>query len=150
MKTTKITIGRLFNLGSYEHIRYEITVEIPSGESATDAIVGLEKILEALKPERQCSVKTKGDLERDSFRLSEMKKELTELGPDPFKRRHCFDGTPTEYLERVEKGYREDIEKRIAYEQRAAHARRLLGELGGASAWKDAKLDWENDDDTND
>lgn len=28
MNVTKITIGRLFNLGSYEHVRYELTVEI--------------------------------------------------------------------------------------------------------------------------
>ena len=50
MNITKITIGRLYNLGSYEHIRYELTCEIPSGESPATALIGLEKLIGALNP----------------------------------------------------------------------------------------------------
>ena len=32
MKITKITVGRLHNLGNYEHVRYELTVEVPEGQ----------------------------------------------------------------------------------------------------------------------
>jgi hypothetical protein len=149
MKTTKITIGRLFNLGSYEHMRYEITVEIPSSESASDAMIGLEKILEALKPERQCMVKTEAELERESFRLEELKKDLASLGVDEFEQKHGWHivGTAPEYIQRVEDGYRREVEKRVAYEKRAKCAREALDDIGGAATWKDAKLDWETDGD---
>jgi hypothetical protein len=41
MNITKITIGRLYNLGSYEHVRYELTAEVPQGESPATAIIGM-------------------------------------------------------------------------------------------------------------
>ena len=43
MNITKITIGRLYNLGNYEHVRHDLTVEVKDGESAATAITGMEK-----------------------------------------------------------------------------------------------------------
>ena len=145
MKTTKITIGRLYNLGSYEHVRYEISVEVNPGESACDALTGLEKIMEALKPERACMVSTKFELDHENSRIIEMRKLLSKEGAEVFIRRHgFFEGTPQEYIERCELGYAENVSKRSQYETRARAARQLLDSLGGAAKWKDAKLDWDN------
>jgi len=146
MPITKITIGRLFNLGSYEHVRYELTAEIPAGESAEKTITGLEKILEGLKPERYCCVSSRGEIERENHRIAGMKLELNKDGEDAFRRNHGhFVGTCIEYIARCESSAIESLGKRIAYEQRAKKARELLDNLGGAAEWKDAKLDWEDD-----
>ena len=40
----------------------------------------------------------------------------------------------------------ESVAKRDAWEARSAKARKLLEDLGGAANWKDAKLEWDNDD----
>jgi hypothetical protein len=30
-RVVRVGIGRLYNLGNYEHIRYDLTIEIPEG-----------------------------------------------------------------------------------------------------------------------
>lgn len=147
MKAAKITIGRLYNLGSYEHVRYEISVEVGMEESARDALLGVEKILEGLKPESKCCVKSLFDLERGEHRIKELRAALVANDEGEFRRKHGhFVGTPEEYVARCEESQVGDMAKREAYERRARHARWLLDHLGGAAEWKDAKLDWENDD----
>lgn len=144
MNVTKITIGRLFNCGNFEHCRYEIAVELKEGDSAEKAIIGLEKIIDALKPEHQAHVSTKHDLDREADRLLELQSHL-DLPEEDFRRKHGhFDGSPHEYFDRCEKIYLENLEKRRAYQKRAERARQLLDDLGGAAEWKDAKLEWED------
>jgi hypothetical protein len=151
MKVTKITVGRLYNLGSYEHVRYEVAVEIQPGESSKTAMIGLERLMEALSPERTWGVQSAGELEREAHHLTEMGKHLIEKNEQEFRRRYGhFEGDPTEYVERCGKMHAENVTKRAKAVQRAATARRLLDDLGGAAVWKDAKLDWEDDSDFED
>lgn len=146
MKVTKITVGRLYNLGSYEHVRYELTVEIPPGESATDAIIGVERILEGMKPESKSCIHSQTELERESRHISALHELLSNEGSDEFRNRNgYFKGTPEEYIARCEQIYQENLTKRTAWDARAKKARELFDNIGGASEWKDAKLDWEND-----
>lgn len=147
MKVSKITVARLYNVGSYEHIRYEITVDVGEGDSAERALINLEKIMESLAPERSASVHTKSDLEREERNLSEIRSKIA-LSEDEFRRRYgFFEGSPAEYLVRCEKSHAENVAKRNRYEGRARFARRLLDDLGGTVKFTDAKLDWESDDD---
>ena len=146
MNITKITIGRLYNLGNYEHIRYELTCEIKDGESATEAVTGMERIIEDLKPLRNCGISTDAELDRRSAEIKRMK----EMPYVEWQRQygHCT-GTPGDVIERYEKSLDEDTEKANAVKKRAWEARRMFDDLGGAAKWKDAKLDWEdyhNDD----
>ena len=60
MNVSKITIGRLYNLGNYEHIRYEVSVDLENEDDATKAMVGLEKVIAGLAPIR--GVKCKEEL----------------------------------------------------------------------------------------
>jgi len=146
MRVSKITIGRLYNLGSYEHIRYELTAEVPEGESPATALLGLEKIITALSP--KTSTHTRDELARDLRRLEEMHALLSDEGPEKFRYRHGhFEGTPEEYIERCERSHSENVARRDAWEGRSAKARKMLEDLGGAANWKDAKLDWERDGD---
>lgn len=141
MKTTKITIGRLFNLGSYEHVRYEITVEIHEGESASNALIGLEKILSALNPKEPGNVPTEDDLKRELRRLESMQA----LDDDSFERVHGgYVGTRLEYMDRISVSLAEAAARRKAWQEKAEKARALLDDLGGAAKWTDAKLNWED------
>lgn len=147
MRTTKITIARLFNLGNFEHQRYEITVELNDVDSASAAIVGLEKILEALAPESRWGVKSQAEIDREQRRITQLHSDLEEKGSDEFKRRHgYFEGTPAEYIARCESMRAEERKKRLEYVKRASTARKLLDDLAGASEWKDHKLNWESND----
>ena len=142
MKVSKITIGRLFNKGNYEHIRYELTVEVKDGESSTDAVINLERILEALKPlstlclpsERELQQKAK-EIERIKT-MPEVEWERTYGG---------YKGTPAEIIERHQAALNEGSLKRESALQRAQAARAAFDNLGGIAEHRDAKLDWETD-----
>ena len=146
MKVTKITVGRLYNLGNYEHIRYDITVEIQPGESPATAMIGIEKIMAGLAPQKTWGVHSYGELEREGSHLKEMAANLTTMDEAAFRERYGhFVGTPTEYHTRCMESHTADVVKRAKAVQRAATARKLLEDIGGAATWKDAKLDWEDD-----
>lgn len=145
MNITKITIGRLYNLGSYEHIRYELTAEVPQGESPATCIIGMEKILAGLSPKTHTHTRT--ELEREKHNVEEMRHLLAGKGEEEFRRRHgySFVGTPEEYIARCEESHLKNVAERDAWEARSEKARKLLEDLGGAANFKDAKLDWEDD-----
>ena len=46
-RVSKITVGRLHNLGNYEHVRYEVTVELPPGTAPASVVRDLEDTLRA-------------------------------------------------------------------------------------------------------
>lgn len=150
MRVSKITIGRLFNLGSYEHIRYEVTVDIGENESAEEALIGVERIFAAINPKNK-PYKSRDDIKRDRKRYAEM----IALSDEEHARRH---GPPNPEGEHVGFGYvgtREEFQARIlqdieeseanlnSWEATQVIARGMLDCLGATAEWKDAKLDWE-------
>lgn len=142
MNVSKFTIGRLFNLGNYEHIRYEVTVEVRDGESAAQAATAVEAILENLKPLKTQCIETNSEIERAKRQIEEMR---TMPAVEWERRWGHHAGTPSEIIQRHEEDLAERITKREAAVSRAAKARKLLDDLGGAAQWKDAKLDWQDD-----
>ena len=144
MNISKITLGRLYNLGSYEHVRYELTAEIQQGESAADAVTGMEKILAGLAPLKNACINTESEIAHKTKEIQDMKT----MPVVDWQRRygHCT-GTAAEVIARYEASLHEEIEKREKALARAKRARQLFDDLGGASKWKDAKLDWQDDDD---
>ena len=143
MHVSRITVGRLFNLGNYEHVRYEVTVDVAAGESATQAATAVEAILENLKPLKTQCIETESEIAHAKRAIEEMKT----LPAVEWERRWGTDKTPSEIIQRHEQALAERITKREAAVSRAAMARRLLDDLGGAAQWKDAKLDWQDDSD---
>lgn len=143
-KISRIGIGRLYNLGSYEHVRYEITVDVADGESASRVLVGLERILSALKPTAAVSSET--EIAHEERRLAHMR-ELLAKGEEAFRQEHTFFvGTPEEYIGRCQDSLIQNIKKREEWKERSRKARELLDDLGGAAEWKDAKQYWDDDD----
>ena len=146
MKISKITVARLFNLGSYEHVRYELTVDVSEKESTSAALIGLERILNCLSPNTH--TKTRAELKRSQQYLLDMLALLRKEGAEEFRRRHGhFEGTPKEYIKRCTKNYLDGVRARIAWECKQEKARKMLDDLGGAAKWTDAKLTWEDDND---
>ena len=144
MNITKITIGRLYNLGSYEHVRYELTAEVPEGESAAEAVTGMEKILAGLAPTKNAGIQTAAEIAHKTKEIQDMRT----MPVVDWQRRygHCT-GSAAEVIARYEASLQEEIEKREKVLARAKRARELFDDLGGAAKWKDAKLDWDNGDD---
>ena len=143
MKISKITVGRLYNLGNYEHVRYEITAEIKEGESAATTIKGVEAVLAGLSPVEKAGIVSKSDIERRTREIEEMRT----MPAADWERRygHCV-GKVAEVIGRYEESLEEDVAKRDAVLKRAREARELFDDLGGAAEWKDAKLSWHDDD----
>lgn len=142
-RVSRVSVGRVYNLGNYEHVRYEITVDIPGGESATRAIIGVERILAGMKPIKD-EVHSAAQIAHASGEISRMK----EATDDVWQRNwgHCT-GTREEVIARYENSFAETMTKRAAAIQRAKYARLLFDSLHGAEQFKDAKLDWDDDQD---
>ncbi len=143
MNITKITIGRLYNLGNYEHVRYELTAEIPEGESPRLAVVGMEKILAGMKPVRTLCVDSEHEIKRMHAEVLKMETIPAEQWARDYG--HCV-GTREEVIERYKSSYNKAVEQREAALALASRARELFNDLGGAADWKDAKVDWEDAD----
>lgn len=143
---TRITVGRLFNLGSYEHIRYELSVEIPEWASASQTMRGIEKIMEALNPRKVETAPSEIEIKREEMQIAAAEAMTDEEFRD-YRNYRDYAGTREEVMQRLKEGLREKIESRKKAVELAKNARELLDNLGGAAIWKDAKLDWETDDD---
>lgn len=125
-KISKITIGRLHNLGSYEHIRYEISVELGADDNPASVLLNLEQVLQDLQAKSGYSSygiqKAKAVLAKNASELDKWEVENLEL-------------------------YKSRIAKHDEAMKRREAARQALTDLGGSSIYKDAKLDWEGDED---
>lgn len=141
MKISKITMDRLYNLGSYEHVKYSLTVEVGPDESAATAITGMEKILAGLAPLSKSGVKSEHEIAHEQRALESMK---TATAIQFQERYGHWTGTPAEIIARCENDLKGSIDRRNAAIARAKAARQLFDDLGGAAQWKDAKLDWED------
>jgi hypothetical protein len=143
-KITKITIGRLFNLGSYEHIRYELTVEVGERQSAGQACQALEVLTESLNPKRPGCVSSIEEIRREEASLA--RAELMPL--DQFRREV---GEPAggrdAYLERCRASIAQKKDRLEKWNAHRNRARQLFDDLGGISHYRDAKQDWDNWDD---
>ncbi len=71
MNISKITVARLYNTGNYEHVRYEMCVDVAEGESASAAFAGITSILSRLKPDR--SRPESDEIERDALQVVRMR-----------------------------------------------------------------------------
>lgn len=140
MKVSRISIGRVYNLGNYEHVRYELTVDVPPEASAASAVIALERIIAGLKPER--GIKTKDELRRDANLIERMQLMSDEEFQSHYG--HAI-GTRSEIIGRYQKQLTEELDKAAATKRRSILARQLFDDLGGDSAWKDAKLDWDEE-----
>lgn len=122
-RVTHITVTRLYNLGNYEHVRFELGAEVPPGASAKHTLFELAAVAARLRP-----VKKPYDYERAIEALNKLPEQLSEYEKEKIETyRECVQGyAGAKALQRA------------AFEQ--------LDTLGGTSKRTDAKLDWQDDD----
>ncbi len=142
MNISKLTIGRLFNLGNYEHIRYELTVDVQPGE-ASEAVLGVETLLRALNPKRPCGVMTDSELAQAKNKI-----DLIRSMTDEAVRRN-YGMSKYGLIRRYTADLAEATSKTELWRVRQKSARKLFDDLGGASQYRDAKQDWEDFDTEN-
>ena len=136
-RVSQFTIGRLFNLGSYEHIRYEVRVEVPEGASAGETLTRVEKLIGRLvvKPPVEA---------RDILGLEQFVAQSDADIENSWRR---GSRTVAELREEVQKEIDEKKNARAAWEAYNAKIRGLLDQLGEVSEkFTDAKLNWEEPD----
>jgi hypothetical protein len=141
MNVSKITIARLYNLGDYEHVRYELTIEVPAGESPATALIGAENILAGLNPKKPAQVPGHDAIQRHIQRIAEIEK----MTDDQIAKSYNKDRVVVLHEARQALVLAEN--RLAAWESHQAHARKLLEDLGGAANWVDAKRDWGFNDD---
>lgn len=136
-RISRITLARLHNLGNYEHVRYEVTVELPPGTSPASVARELEDTLNALEPKQPVS---DWDLRQSVKLLAAPEPTLQpQDDDDPFM-------DPAQALRR-EQADRERARLQIRrYEdwlKSRDAAMRRFDALGGSSQSKDAKEQWD-------
>jgi hypothetical protein len=123
-KVKTLSVARLYNLGNYEHVRYEVTVEIPDGVTTKQTLADIVGCLKIMKP-------TKKPFGLDEHRAILMK--------------------PLETLSETEKLHLEEWRQEVSDWDHAqamkCAALDKFEKLGGVSKKTDAKHDWQDEED---
>lgn len=123
-RVTHIAVSRLFNLGNYQNVRYDVGVDVPAEANAEDIFRELNYILAALKPipRPNCVEELRRALKKSDEERSSYEKENW--------------GSWNEVVAAWE------LRKKLRRE-----AIQALDSLGGHSEFRDAKEDWSDDPD---
>jgi hypothetical protein len=138
-RISALTVSRLYNLGNYEHVRYEITVQVAPGDSASKALIGAERLLAGLAPLKTLpSLQEIAQLERERDEIAAMTPEAWQLHWSNTEGATLVEEIATRTCAAT--GAKTRREAMLA---RAQRARELFDDLGGAATFTDVKLDWE-------
>lgn len=125
-RITQFRIGRMHNLGNYEHIKYEVTVEVAPGDDVGKRLTTVETILNDIQ----------ADLPHSDWDIQRAKELLAKP-----------EGDLDEYdVKRIPRAKRQLAENEAALKRRET-ARAALSTLNYESEHKDAKKDWDEYDD---
>lgn len=125
-KVSSITVGRVYNLGNYENMRYELTIELREDEHPGPVISHLEIVFKALNPKSPVS----------SFALEQAFKLLAI--PEHLR-------TAMQSRELAQLQTQLDLHRQWEEDRKLALA--TLHNLGGSEAYKNAKEGWAKEED---
>lgn len=117
-----ISVSRLFNLGNYENVKYEIGVEVPPGADADKTLRRLSTILYRLRP----IMIPKPAMQENESILKKPARTRTDYEKGALKRNR----------EKIAQYHEEKKLRDLAVAQ--------LNNLGGSVTKKDAKETWED------
>lgn len=123
-RITQFRIGRMHNLGNYENIKYEVTVELALGDDAGQRLTTVENILNDLHADLPHS---DWDIRRAKELLEKPEAELDEYEQSRIPRA------------------KQQIAENEAATKRRKRARAALSTLNYESVHTDAKKDWDED-----
>lgn len=128
-RVSRLSVGRLCNLGNYEHIRYEVTVDIPEGVDVTKTLMTVEKALNTLAQ----PAPGRNGYPTVAYAKAQLAKPISELQP----------AHEQENLG----AYRRLVEAYEAWTKRQDYARAVLGDFSLSSEFTDHKQYWDEDGD---
>jgi len=126
-RITHVEIARLHNLGNYEHVRYQVKVELPLGASPSSVIGELEQMLADLEPKCPWS----------AWDLAHAQKLMQQIEPD--------EGTTPEDHARRRDAARDKLARYAEWRQQREAALAKLDQFGGLAVHTDAKDRWDAD-----
>lgn len=135
-RISRITIARLHNLGNYEHVRYEVTVELPPGTSPASVLHTLDRLVAELEPRGPYS---KSEVYLAQRKVSQPEPKLTDFSDW---------GSPTERLDEALRERHRAVQLLKHYDewrQRRDAAQRRFDEFGGTRVYTDAKDRWDDE-----
>jgi len=128
-RITRITMGRVYNLGNYENQRVEISVDIANGDNPANVFKNLQGILSNLR--------AKSGVEQYQVRRAH------EVLAKP-------EADLSDYERSILESSRECVAKANEAAARRQAAQAALATLEYTFEHKDHKLDWEDEDDYGD
>jgi hypothetical protein len=129
-RISRFTIGRLYNLGNYEHIRYELTVDVAEGRSAAVALSNTLKLLKAVSPKPPVS----------SSDYSQAKSQLSD--PQAWHKNIADKRERARAIKTMVEDAKNTVKKFEVWEERRRAAQLVLDNIGASTEFKDAKLSW--------
>lgn len=127
-RITHVESARLHNLGNYEHVRYQIMVELPLGASPASVVGELEQVLADLEP--KCPWST--------WALAHAQRLVQQVDPD--------EGASAEDHARRRDAARDKLARYAEWKKQRDAALAKLDQFGGLAVHTDAKGRWDADD----
>lgn len=128
-RVVRVGIGRLYNLGNYEHIRYDLTIEIPEDANAKDAVSKLRQILRALKPKKA-----------EIYGIKKLR-EMAAMSPEERETHRIEHGATAEDFQKADNAVRVLAER----DEKRKSALELFNNFNGQSVYTDHKEQWDDD-----
>lgn len=128
-RVARVGIGRLYNLGNYEHIRYDLTIEIPEGVDVKESVSKMRQILRALKPKRS-----------EGYEVRRAR-ELAAMPPEDREDYAIKHGLTLEDFQKADSA----VQILAQRDERRKAALELFNNLGGESVYTDHKEQWDDD-----
>ena len=125
VRVSRISIGRVFNLGNYEHVRYEVELQIPEGVDAAGPFQDLADLIEDLNPRSGVSEGSIAEAQR-----------IINMPPE---------NIPQWERENISV-YKARLAEHAKAQRRRVYALQVIDQLGGNIRYADAKDNWDNDD----
>ncbi len=129
-----MTIGRLFSLGNYEHVRYELQIDIPEGRSASTALKNAMRLFKAANPKPPIP---KYDYEHCKSILSD---------PTAWHKNIVNRQERAKAVRELVKKSKATVSTYDAWLVRRRQAEQILDNIGATKEFREAKCDWEYDD----
>lgn len=133
---SRFSVARLHNLGNFEHVRYEVTVEVPLGVRASDVLRDVDALLLELNPKRP----------HGEYALEQARNVVAELNKEPAEDDILADSPDQAAMRRRQRQRAQaviDAEQLWAEQRTAALAR--LDALGGSARYGGGRTDDGND-----
>lgn len=139
-RISRVTIARLHNLGNYEHVRYEVTVELPPGTSPASVLHRTEQLLNRLDPKAPHSAY--------EVLLAQRLLSKPEPGLADFDDGRDHYETPEQRLASAlleRENARKLLQRYDEWRKRRDAAHLAFDELGGSRVFTDAKDGWDDE-----